>query len=381
MADKHCLICYGGISTEHDISVITALQVYYRAKKEFLGEEILLVYLSKDGKWYVGDDLKKFETYKNFNSKNLKEVCFLAGSDNLYLKKKNKLKSLFKIDYVINSFHGGAGEDGRFASFLTDAKIINSSSCAKALAVCMDKYLTKCVCLDASVPVIDFFMIYKKEWQCNNSSVLQSLNQFDFPVVVKPCSQGSSIGVSFASNYNEFEKAVELAFNYDDSLMIERAVVKKREFNVIAAKTNGGKIITKIDEPITKSVVISFSDKYLAGGGTKKCKGALASDFGMEHQDRKNGLFLKTKNINFLHKTTKGLYELIGLNGIVRFDYIMDEDSGKIYLGEINSVPGSLGLYFFEKEDVLKDVYECSNDYWENEFKKTNINLAPKIFK
>lgn len=387
LKDKHYIITYGGKSTEHEISIITALQVFVRAKSELSDAIVSLVYQTLDGEWFMGEELSDLRLYKNFNSKNLKQVTFLDEQPYLYQKKKNKLKELFKVDCVINCFHGGAGEDGRFSGMMESNRIPSTSSYSRALGVCMDKYLTKCVCMTSSVAVIDFFMIDKQEWAKSKEKVIQTLNQFDFPVVVKPASQGSSIGVSLAKSFQDFEKSAELAFKYDDNLIVERAILKKREFNVLALRKSDGKIETRIEEPEARDVIITFSDKYLAGEGdgrslkNKKGKGITLLG-GMATQAKKSELKLKTKERNVLIKNTKLLYNSLNMNGIIRFDYIMDETNGKIYLGEVNAIPGSLGLYFFEPEEkVLKETIEVSCDYWQKQFNKTSINSAPMIFR
>lgn len=387
MEKKHFVVAYGGESTEHDISIITAIGVYLEAKKEFCDAEINLVYTRKDGRMFMGEGLEKFSSYKNFDENKFKEVAFLTGDDNLYLKKKNKFKKLFKIDFLINAFHGGCGEDGKFSAMLENSRIVNSASDYKALAVCMDKFLTKSLALTVGVRTIDFFVITREEWEDSKKKVLQTMEQFDFPVVVKPVAQGSSIGVSFASTYDEFTKAINLAFKFDYKVIVERAILKKREFNVVCVKKENGEIITRIEEPECSSVIISFNDKYLngtSGGKLNKYKGAISvSSLGMANQERKTSVDIKPKDKAYLIKHTKLLYDAINLNGIVRFDYIMDTENNKFYLGEINAVPGSLGLYFFnlEKEQILKEVYNNSQKHWKRIWDSVSLNSAPCIFK
>lgn len=383
---KHFVVAYGGKSTEHDISIITAMQVYYQARNEMKDAEVLLLYQFKDERMFIGEELGDVKVYKDFDDKKFKEVCFLNGSKKLYLKKKGKLKELFEVDYLINCFHGGGGEDGRFAGLLESNKIINSSSSFSALSVCMDKYLTKCVCLAASVPVIDFFVYGKKEWLGDQSEIIHSLNQFDFPVVVKPVCQGSSIGVSLATNFKEFESAAKIGFKYDDTLLVERAIMEKREFNVIAYKSADGKIETRIEEPEAKNVIVTFSDKYLGSENDGKLHvnkyGGHKNIGSMASQAKKDKVVLKGREKSLLIKYAKQLYNTLKMNGIVRFDFIYDKRLDKFYLGEINAVPGSLGVYFFEpQEKVLSSVLGASIKYWEDRFDKTDLSFSPCIFK
>ena len=225
----------------------------------------------------------------------------------------------------------------------------------------MDKLLTKMMAISLDCLVVDFFSFSYSEWVSGKEKVLQQLSQFDFPVVVKPVNQGSSIGVSFARNMDEFNKAVTLGFKFDQTLLIERAIVEKREFNCCLLKTCEGKILAKVDEPISNKVVIGFKDKYLDGKNAGK--GKLGKNFaGMETQKRKVGN-LPNKLKNQIISMSKVMYESLEMNGVVRFDYIYDTTKERAYLGEINAVPGSLGYYFFEEENLVKLLYDAGKNY------------------
>ena len=371
------LIVYGGESAEHDISIITALTIYkkYRLKNK----QIKLLYQSRDGRWFIGDELTNFKSYKNFNHSKFEEVVFISGSSELYLKKKQRLVPIFKIEFVVNCFHGGAGENGEFVSILSQAKIPSSSSSSIGLGVSMDKYLTKLTAIALDVPIVDFFNFTYLEWVNSRERVMQQLVQFDFPVVVKPVSQGSSIGVCFATTIEEFTKAVNLAFKFDKSIIVERAIVHKREFNCCLVKTVDGKILYGIDEPVSNKVVISFKDKYLSSNSKgKKCGIKSDAVLGMENQER-NGGGLSLKEASKLKKMSRTMYENLDMNGVVRFDFIYDTKKDKFYLGEINAIPGSLGYYFFEDVNLLELIYNAGVNYWEKRFADYMLG-APTIF-
>lgn len=378
---KQVFIAYGGKSTEHDISIITAITIYKKFRVSDL--ELNLLYQSKTGEWFVGDGLGDFKTYKNFNSSKFSEVAFVEGSKFLYLKKKNKLKKFKPVDFVVNCFHGGAGEDGKFSGLLEMNKIPSSASKYCALGVAMDKYYSKLIAMGLDVPIVDFFTFSSAEWINNRERVLQQLVQFDFPVVVKPVSQGSSIGVSFASTVDEFIAAVSLVFKFDSTVLVERAIVNKREFNCCVIRSVEGKLLAKIDEPKTNKVIISFKDKYLSCGESSKPTKLKSlgnkSVHGMEFSNRIKNVSLTTKQKNLLAKNSRLLYESLDMNGVVRFDFMMDTTNDKIYLGEINAIPGSLGYYFFDELNLLKILYESGNNYWNKHFCEKIVD-APTIF-
>lgn len=377
--ENKVVIAYGGKSAEHDISIITAITIFQ--KYRLAGKSIELLYCDKSGKFFIGNGLDDFAVYKNFNSKKFQEVSFLSGSDNLFLKKKNKYIPLFRVDFVVNCFHGGAGEDGKFSAFIEELKIPTSSSIHTALGVAMDKYYTKMFAMAQDVPIIDFFTFSNSEWVADKERVIQQVLQFDFPVVVKPVSQGSSIGVGFSETLEEFVASVNLALKFDRAVLVERAIVHKREFNCCVVKTEEGKLLARVDETLSDKVIITFKDKYLAGineGKPRKMK-TKTSLLGMQNQVRVVGEKISSKQRALLIKYSRQLYQGLDMNGVVRFDFIMDKLEDKFYLGEINAIPGSMGYYFFDDLNLLKVIYDASRVYWKERF-EVEFKDAPTIF-
>lgn len=377
--ESKVVIAYGGKSAEHDISIITAITIFQ--KYRLPGLKIELLYCDRTGKFFIGGGLENFKAYKNFNPKKFKEVSFMDGSDNLFLKKKNKFIPIFKVDFVVNCFHGGAGEDGKFSARLEELNIPSSSSAHTALGVAMDKYCTKMVAMAQDIPIIDFFTFSNSEWVSDKERVIQQMLQFDFPVVVKPVSQGSSIGVSFAKTLEEFVSAVNLALKFDCAVLIERAIVHKREFNCCVMKTKEGKVLARVDEALSDKVIITFNDKYLAGinGGKPRKMKTKTSLLGMQNQVRVVGEKISSKQRALISKYSRQLYQSLDMNGVVRFDFIMDKIEDRFYLGEINAIPGSMGYYFFEDLNLLKIIYDAGKVYWREKF-EVEFKDAPTIF-
>ena len=228
---KVFVVGYGGRSCEHDISIITAIQIYKKYKSE--NYRLVLVYESKDGEWFVGDKLEEFDSYKNFNKKKFTKVKMIYGDRGVYKQKGKKLVKLFDVDFFINCFHGGMGENGTISCIMDSAGVLTSSSNHIALGISMDKLLTKLVCIALDIMVVDFFVVNKKEWKESRDKILQAAIQFDFPVVIKPTCGGSSIGITLASTLEEFKKGASVAFGFDSSIIVERAILNKREFNCL----------------------------------------------------------------------------------------------------------------------------------------------------
>lgn len=379
--NKNIVIIYGGESTEHDVSVITALQIFkkYQTNKY----NVNLLYLSRDGKMLIGSPLSEFKTYKNKNFKKCKEIVLLAGRKTLFgLGKRGKLKALFDIDFVLNCCHGGSGENGGLTALFKMSKIPISTGDVAGMAICMDKHLTKCFLAALKIPCVEHFVINYEEWVLNREKFLGLAEKLTFPVVVKPSRQGSSVGVAFAGDENGFIRSVELGFKYDTEVVVEKAICNKREFNCCLVRTKSGITVSKVEEPKASKVIIDFRDKYLSGNASKKggVKQPSASLSGMDASEREFPAKITKQLEDKIVKYSQKFYEGASMNGVVRIDFIYNEDTKKLYLSEANTIPGSLGYYFFDAENYLENIVSGSEKYWREIFDKLSETPDAKIF-
>lgn len=381
--NKNMIIVYGGSSTEHDVSIITALQIYKKYSIEKVN--VYLVYIDRENNWYIGEALQSFQFYKKADYSKLKKVKLEVGSSVLYQEKGfSKTKKLFNVDFALNCCHGGFGEGGDLTSLFEMCMIPTSTGDSTSLKICMDKYMTKLISMTLDIPTVDFFVVDNLEWQNIRSKILEQIDQFGYPVIVKPSRQGSSVGVCIANSNNEFEKAINLALEFDDRVIVERAITDKREFNCCVIKRNEKIIASSIEEPIGKGVVISFSDKYLGGSDSGAIKGGVKSagfrGVGMDGAERKLPAEIPAKLKNEIIKYAKQMYTAVNMCGVVRIDFIYDNEAKKLYLGEVNSIPGSLGYYFWGGLNVLEILYESGRSYWKRKFLNSKSTPIAKIF-
>lgn len=381
--NKNMIIVYGGSSTEHDVSIITALQIY---KKYAIDKvNVHLVYIDRENNWFIGEALQSFHFYKKTDCSKLKKVKLELGSSVLYQERGfSKTKKLFNVDFALNCCHGGFGEGGDLVSLFEMCKIPTSTGDSTSLKICMDKYTTKLMSMSLDIPTVDFFVVDNLEWQNIRNKILEQMEQFGYPVIVKPSRQGSSVGVCIANSCLELEKAINLAFAFDDRVIIERAITDKREFNCCVIRRNEKVIASNIEEPIGKGVVISFRDKYLGGSESGAIKGgAKCSGFrgvGMDGAERKLPADIPVKLKNEIIKYSKQMYNAVNMCGVVRIDFIYDNETKKLYLGEVNSIPGSLGYYFWGDLNVLEVLYDSGRSYWKSRFLKSKTTPLAKIF-
>lgn len=379
------LIVYGGNSTEHDVSIITALQIYKNYAKG--NDDVELVYISRSDGWLVGEELQSFAFYKKKDFSKLKKVSLLpAGNNVLYeIKKSKKLKPLFDVKFVVNCCHGSDGENGNLQGLFEMCKIPSSTGGVLSLAICMDKVLTKDILQAKEIPFVDYFVVSKRDWLGDRNVVSCQIEQFGYPVVVKPCSQGSSVGVCLVESFDEFQKAVNFAMTFGDRVVVERAIENKREFNCCVKRVNGEIVASKIEEPVCDSTVISFNDKYLGGASVNAVKGGIKASGvrtlgGMAGAERNFPAKIDVKLERRIVRLAKRFYGGVELNGVVRIDFIYDNDSEKLYLCEANAIPGSLGYYFWGDVNLFDEIVENGLKYWKVKFGKNDCESGANIF-
>ena len=309
---ENIIVVYGGKSCESDISVITALSIISSVKSVY---RATLVYL-KDGRFFIGKALSDITFYRSFDPKKCKEVTFKKGR----MFRKKLFDKGEKVDCALVCCHGGQGENGSLSGYFEIAGVPYTCCGPLQSAVCMDKTFTKYLLQYFHFPSLPF-RIYKK----GDEVALPS----DYPVIVKPASLGSSIGIGIAENEEQLSKRIETALQFDEKLLLEKALVGRREFTCAVMTAEGNVVCSQIEEVIAPEEFYSFDEKY-GMNETKRVYPAQVAPL------------LEAK----IYKISKRIYRLFELKGAVRIDFL--EKDGKLFVNEINTVPGSLSWYLFK---------------------------------
>ena len=333
---KNIIVLFGGKSCEHDISVITGVLTVNSINAELFN--VIPIYITNNGVWYTGNALKDISFYKTKNLKLLTNVTLTVGSDILYSVKKNKLKKISKIDCAVNCCHGKIGEDGNLYGVINASGIGMVGSPCFSSALSMDKEYTKIVLSGLKVDKLQCFTVKKDSFYLDRNLALNNAEEnIGFPMIVKPCNLGSSIGIKVVTNKEELTEGLIKAFKYDGKVIIEKYLSEFREINCACYSVGGKVVVSECEEPTVKNQILSFKDKYQSGSVEMGVDKKFPADIPKKVSD-------KIKN------TTKTVYEKCGFSGIIRVDYLLSND--KIYLNEINSIPGSMAYYLFT--DTLK---------------------------
>lgn len=356
---KNLAVIFGGKSTEHDISILSAMQVIENLDKQKYN--ILPIYIAKSGVWYFGEKLKKIDGFRNFNTKGLKQVAILPCSDYLFIKKMFGLKKHIKLDCVMPIMHGMNGEDGSLQGLLELANLPYTSCGILASSIGMSKLAQKQFFEATDIPVVPYSSLTKTEFEKLKHKVV--LDKSKFPVVVKPNRLGSSIGITLCKSNRQLNKALELGFKFDDLCVIEKAVKSLKEINLSVMGYKDDITFSATEEPIKSHGILSFADKYCSnkkGGKLKlspqglinKPKNLGAKQNGMQNLDRIVPAKLDSETKKLLYDYAKTIFTNFECKGVIRIDYIFDKKTKKLYVNEVNTIPGSLGYYLWEYSGI-----------------------------
>lgn len=348
---KNVGILFGGRSVEHEVSVITAMQIIENIDKTKFYP--IPIYINKNGEWLVSESFLKFESFKNEKFENVKKIILSPNykDNNLYIHPNDiKLftkKDLESIDVFFPAFHGTNGEDGTIQGLLELIGLPYVGAGVLSSSVGMDKIIMKDIFKSNNIPVVDYTYYYRSTWKLRKEDLLKDIeSKIAYPLFVKPANLGSSIGISKVKSNVDLEGAIELAFSYDRKIIIEKAVENPREINCAVMGYEDDLEVSLCEEPLGWKEILSFEDKYVKQGG-KSTKG-----------DNKNKNIpanlsdeLRTKIENY----AKLAFKCIDCRGNARIDFLVQEND--VFVNEINTMPGSIAFYLWEgKGYSFKDL-------------------------
>lgn len=345
-------VMFGGKSVEHEISVISALQAAENLDKEKYN--IIYIYISKQGRMYTGEEIGKIASYKNIDSllKKSKQIVLINEGDKTVmvefpLKRRFGKQLNTVIDVVLPIVHGTNVEDGTLQGYLKTLGVPFAGCDVLASAVGMDKHVMKLVFKDAGIPVLDSKCFLKTEFVADEQKVIAAVEAaFGYPVICKPVNLGSSVGIAKAKNREELAEALDLAFQFAAVVLVERAITNLREINCAVLGDIYEAEASECEEPLNATDILSYEDKYLAGG---KSSGGSK---GMASLSRKIPADISPEQREQIRAMAVKAFQALGGNGVARIDFMIDTAENKIYLNEINTIPGSLAFYLWQPVGV-----------------------------
>lgn len=355
-------VFFGGKTVEHEVSIISALQVIENLDKEKY--EAIPIYISKDNKFYTSELLNRVEEFKDLNEvKRLSNEVYFTHEDSklvLNLVKGFFKKTLARIDIAFPVVHGLNVEDGTLEGFLEMYNIpyVGCDVCSSAVG--MNKIIFKKVLESSNLPVIEYETLNINEFEEDENKAFEKITKkLNLPVIVKPSNLGSSVGIEIIKDESEFKEKMQNVFTFCENVLVERCVTNLREINCSVLGNFKEQEVSVLEEPIKNDEILSYKDKYMGDGsksgvknGIKGAKFSGAKGSGMASLSRKIPAELSKEQEEEIYSLAKRTFKELNCEGISRIDFIIDKDSNNVYVNEINTIPGSLAFYLWEQKGI-----------------------------
>ena len=338
-------IIYGGRSGEHEVSLISAAAIARGVEKS---NNIVLIGISKNGKWYLQDN-SELERINKDSSSSLK---IEEKEENLISIIPGNGKNTFtvngkplEIDVVFPALHGTYGEDGTIQGLFEMVDIPYVGCTHISSAITMDKEKTKMIWQSVGLPVVPYVCMKRfvmMDSVLYDAFIEETEKELGYPMFVKPCCAGSSNGASKANNKKELGFAIMEAFQWDDKVLIEKSINDAREIECSVT----GNSITGLPESETEDVIA-----YIPG---EIAPSHDFYDFDAKYNDPDGAQLLipaelSENDLEKIRKTAMAAYKTLDATGLSRVDFFIDKDTKEVYLNEINTMPGFTPISMFPK--------------------------------
>ncbi len=385
---------FGGRSTEHEVSVITALQAFENL--DLSKYEVIPIYVDKEGEFYTNAKFLSFKSYKDVNSLLLssKKVILCTKDSSSGILYTGLFPKFVPLSLAFPVFHGSFGEDGCIQGVFEIHKIPYVGFNVLGSALGMDKIAQKAIFKSLGLNIGKYTFFKRLNWIDDPKKCLNQVKkELKFPLFVKPNTGGSTIGVSYAKNMEELEFSIEVASTYADKILVEEAFEDVIEINCAALGYKNVKP-SVCEMPVRTSETLSYDDKYKnpslrsgtlpfsdekgkSGGkmfGSKGSKGG-----GMSSMSRVIPAQISDKLAKEIQDATIKVFKALDGCGVARIDFFVDKDKEKFWINEINTIPGSLSFYLYEPlgikyTELLDIIIQAGLDRFEDQ-KKTQYSF------
>lgn len=340
---------------EHEVSIVTAMQVFENINRDKY--DIIPVYIDKSGRWLIGENLEEIKNFRNLKlGVKASEYVFQASPSSQKLISRSVLGIFKKIkpDIFFPVIHGTYGEDGTIQGLFEMADVPYVGSGVTGSAVGMDKIIQKSVFKDNGIPVVKYLWFLKSEWQDNKDKIMREIEKtLGYPVFVKPANLGSSVAINKAAGFKELQEAIDIAANFDRRIIVEEGKEGIAEINCSVLGNSSNLKVSVCEQPVKNQDVLTYEDKYLKGGKVK----------GMAGLSRLVPAPISEILTKKIQETAMKAFRAVDAAGVARVDFMVRPDTEDFWLTEINTLPGSLSFYLWEKtglsfSDLLDKLIE-----------------------
>lgn len=336
-------VLFGGKSVEHELSVLTAIQAMDEIEKEKY--EVIPIYITKDLQFYTGGMLRHIDSYKDFDliKRYAKKVNLINKNGRFILQTCGYIKKeVEEIHLAFPMVHGAKTEDGTIQGFLEMIGVPCIGNSVYASAVGQDKVFMRQIIESAKLPLTNYIWFFDTDYLNNKEELFKKINCLKYPLILKPATLGSSIGIEVIKQKEELESAIEKAIKYDHKIVIEEAIENLVEYTCSVLGNSSRLETSDIEEIIKNDGIKKYSDKILTPVDLEN----------NENLVRNMPASISNKLKNEIETYSKDTFRLLNLRGIATIDFLYDKDSKKIYVDEVNTIPNYFSHHLWENKNV-----------------------------
>jgi len=367
-------VIFGGQTVEHEVSIISAVQAMNHLNQEKY--DIYPIYVAKDRTWYTGKMLMDIDMYRDFDTlkRYAQKVVLYNNNGSFCLQSLGLFKrTVTDLDIVLPVVHGNNMEDGTIQGYLEMVGIPYVGSGVLGSSLGQDKVLMKQVFQSCGLPIVSYTWFYDCEYYQAKEEIIKRIKKMGYPVIVKPATLGSSVGITYVKDEDGIDKAIEEAIKYDVKIVVEKAVENLVEVNCSVLGNYENQKASTLEEVMSTAEFLTYKDKYIGGG---KTKGAKSSTKGMAGANRIVPARLDEKMTKKVQEIAKEAFVALNLSGVCRIDFLIDGKTNDIYINEPNTIPGSLSFYLWEAtnkpyEQLLDEMITLAIKQYKNKNSKT----------
>lgn len=342
-------VLFGGATVEHEIGIISASQAMHALNIDKY--EIIPIYISKNSDFYFSKSYTDINVFKDLNKAielGTQVILKKVGPNVEMHKNKNSLFSskIYNIDVFLLGVHGTNVEDGILQGVLEMLQAPFTGPDTKAAANGQDKVFMKNILRDNKIKVVDFDWFFDNEYYEDEAAIIKRIEtKLQYPVIVKPCGLGSSVGISKARDVNQLKEAISLALSYDNKIIVEKVIENLCEVNCAVLGDYSSMQASAIEEVFQSDDILSYQDKYQSKSNKSGDKGMAATNRIIPAQIG-DELSNKVRDLAF-----KG-FKALNLAGNTRIDFLIDKNTNEVYINEVNTIPGSFSYYMWQEVGV-----------------------------
>lgn len=341
-------VIFGGKSVEHEISIISAIEAMgYADENKY---KIIPIYIDKDNTWYTGEHLKSIINFRDIDlvKRYAKKVALVKIDKSFALQRLGLFKkNLCVIDIIVPIGHGAYLEDGSLQGYLNMLGVPYAGPSVLGAALGQDKVIQKELLSFNNIPVVNYTWFYS--YELNDKKLVQErLSKLKYPVLIKPSSLGSSIGIEIAEDEKDFFKKVKNTMKYDKKILVEEKVNNVKEINISVLGNYKKVEVSEIEEINSNDNFYSFKEKYVNNFSK------------IQEKDKKSKPIISKEMIEDMKEYAINTFKVLDGNGVARIDFLINDKTKEIYVNEINTIPGSLSSYLWKAK--RKDQTELFDD-------------------